>query len=49
LLTGLRVRRLPDHAAALRAVGLSRMEKKTFLRGLLVAEIWSVNKKPESY
>ena len=41
LLTGLRVRRLPDYAAALCAVGFSRVERKTFLSGLLVAEIWA--------
>lgn len=41
LLTGLKVRRLPDHRAALRAAGFACRERKTFLNGLLTAEIWT--------
>jgi hypothetical protein len=41
LLTGLAVRRLPDHAAALRAAGFTICKRRCFLRGLLVAEIWA--------
>lgn len=41
LLTGLAVRRLPDHATALRTAGFALRQRRTFLRGLLVAELWS--------
>jgi hypothetical protein len=41
LLTGLAVRNLPDHAAALRAAGYTLRKRRCFLRGLLVAEIWA--------
>ncbi len=41
LLTGLQVRKLPDHAAALRAVGFACARRRNLLRGLLVAEVWS--------
>lgn len=49
LLTGLRIRRLPDYDEALRTVGLTRVGRRSFLRGLLVAEIWSASDKPELY
>jgi hypothetical protein len=41
LLTGLAVCNLPDHAAALRAAGFNLRRRRSFLRGLLVAEVWS--------
>jgi ubiquinone/menaquinone biosynthesis C-methylase UbiE len=41
VLTGLQVRKLPDHAAALSAVGFSCVRRRNLLRGLLVAEVWS--------
>ncbi len=41
LLTGLAVRNLPDHAVALRAAGFSLRQRRSFLRGLLVAELWA--------
>jgi SAM-dependent methyltransferase len=40
LLTGLRIRRLPDHPKALRAAGFVLSKQRKFLRGLLVSEIW---------
>lgn len=40
LLTGLRVRRLPDHAAALREAGFQLGASRTLLHGLLIAENW---------
>jgi ubiquinone/menaquinone biosynthesis C-methylase UbiE len=41
LLTGLAVRELPDHAAALCAAGFRLLERRSFLCGLLAAELWS--------
>ncbi len=41
LLTGLAVRNLPDHPAALRAAGFTLRQRRSFLRGLLVAELWA--------
>jgi SAM-dependent methyltransferase len=41
LLTGLAVRNLPDHAAALRAAGFTLRQRRSFLRGLLTAELWA--------
>jgi trans-aconitate methyltransferase len=43
ILTGLRVRRLPDYRAALNGAGLKLIESRTFLHGLLVSELWVVN------
>jgi hypothetical protein len=40
LLTGLRVSRLPDHAAALRAAGLAPIAVHRSLFGLLTTELW---------
>lgn len=40
LLTGLEVRSLPDHHAALRDAGFTLAERRGLLRGLLVSEIW---------
>ena len=44
LLTGLRVRRLPDFRAALRGTGLRLVERRRFLRGLLVGEMWAADR-----
>jgi SAM-dependent methyltransferase len=41
LLTGLAVRTLPNHAAALRAGGFTLLERRPRLAGLLVSELWS--------
>jgi hypothetical protein len=41
LLTGLAVRRLPNHAAALSAAGFTLLQRRTRLGGLLIAELWS--------
>jgi len=40
LLTGLKVTRLPDHAAALRACGLVLLHQRRWLGGLVVSEMW---------
>ncbi|WP_058188438.1 class I SAM-dependent methyltransferase [Terracidiphilus gabretensis] len=40
LLTGLRIRRLPDHAVALRSAGFVLEERKEMLFGLLFSEVW---------
>ena len=42
-LTGLAVRRLPDHTAALRQAGFTRIERRTRLGGLLIAEMWQTS------
>jgi len=41
LLTGLAVRKLPDHASALHAAGYTLCGRRCFLCGLLAAELWS--------
>jgi SAM-dependent methyltransferase len=41
-LTGLSVRTLPDHAAALREGGFCLQQQRTLLGGLLSSELWSV-------
>ena len=41
LLTGLRVRRLPDYAAALRQAGFELTLRRCWLGGLLTSELWS--------
>jgi hypothetical protein len=43
-LTGLRVRSLPDHAAALAGAGFQLEDRRTWLGGLLVSEIWAVRR-----
>jgi SAM-dependent methyltransferase len=43
LLTGLAVRKLPDYASALRAAGFTPRQRRSFLRGLLAAEVWSAS------
>lgn len=40
-MTGLRIRRLPDHTRALRSPGFSLLQRRTWLLGLLVSEYWS--------
>ena len=40
-LTGLTVRTLPDHAAALRRSGFALVQRRLWLHGLLVSELWS--------
>jgi SAM-dependent methyltransferase len=40
MLTGLRVRELPDHAAALAAAGFMRTARRLSLGGLLSSELW---------
>jgi SAM-dependent methyltransferase len=47
-LTGLTVRSLPDHAAALRGAGFSLIERRTRLGGLLVAELWCASHPTQS-
>ena len=41
VLTGLRVRRLPDHATALRSAGLTPITEDRSLGGLLTRELWT--------
>jgi SAM-dependent methyltransferase len=40
LLTGLRIRQLPDHAAALRNAGFVLEQRREMLFGLLFSEVW---------
>jgi ubiquinone/menaquinone biosynthesis C-methylase UbiE len=40
VITGLRIRTLPDHAAALSQSGFSLLSRETFLAGLLISELW---------
>lgn len=40
LLTGLRVRTLPDYTASLHAAGLTRIALRTHLAGILRSELW---------
>ena len=42
LLTGLKVRRLPDHREALRRCGFMLEQRRDWLGGLLVSEMWRV-------
>jgi ubiquinone/menaquinone biosynthesis C-methylase UbiE len=42
MLTGLRIRRLPDHAAALAAAGFTRTAQHLSLGGLLTSELWQL-------
>jgi SAM-dependent methyltransferase len=41
-LTGLKVRKLPDYGKALGAAGFVRAQARRRLRGILIAELWSV-------
>lgn len=43
LLTGLAVRRLPNHSAALAAAGFTPLQHRPRLGGLLIAELWSAS------
>lgn len=43
LLTGLEVRKLPDHSAALRQAGFTMRDRRLRLGGLLIAERWSAS------
>jgi ubiquinone/menaquinone biosynthesis C-methylase UbiE len=43
LLTGLRVRQLPDHARALKSAGMVRRSTTRWLGGLLVSERWEID------
>jgi SAM-dependent methyltransferase len=43
LLTGLEVRSLPDHAAALRQAGFKMLDRRSRLGGLLIAERWTAS------
>lgn len=45
LLTGLAVRKLPDHAAALRAAGFTLRDRREFLGGMLTAEMWQTRER----
>jgi hypothetical protein len=40
LITGLRVRTLPDYSGALIRAGFTLEERKPFLAGLLVSDLW---------
>lgn len=42
-LTGLRVRQLPDHCAALQSAGFMLLRRQTSLRGLLISELWRLS------
>jgi SAM-dependent methyltransferase len=44
VLTGLRVRQLPDHCAALEKAGFVLCERRAWLGGLLVAEMWTARR-----
>jgi ubiquinone/menaquinone biosynthesis C-methylase UbiE len=43
LMTGLQVRALPDHAAALQEAGFERAEERRWLGGLLISQHWQYN------
>jgi hypothetical protein len=45
LLTGLRVRKLPDYAVSLRSHGLTLDREENFLGGLLQSQLWLLNKR----
>lgn len=44
LLTGLKVRKLPDHAAALQQAGFTLAGRRTRLGALLIAEMWQTDR-----
>ena len=44
ILTGLAVRRLPDHPAALHESGFTLRQRRSWLRGLLVSELWAAGR-----
>jgi hypothetical protein len=41
VLTGLKVRELPDYSAALRDAGFALEKRRAWLGGLLVSQLWS--------
>ena len=43
LLTGLRTTQLPDVALIVRGAGLTRLQRREWLRGFLYSEVWQVN------
>jgi hypothetical protein len=43
-LTGLRVRQLPDHATALAHAGFTLVQRREWLFGLLVSELWQADR-----
>jgi hypothetical protein len=43
LLTGLKVRALPDYRSALRRAGFELVQERSWLGGLLVSELWQVD------
>ncbi len=47
VLTGIRVRSLPDDARALRKCGLVRIRQRDYLGGMLVSELWQKPHKPD--
>jgi hypothetical protein len=46
LITGLKVRKLPDYASALRAAGFAVDAKKSYLGGILISELWRYSDQP---
>lgn len=46
ILTGLKLRALPDHRTALLQSGFTLEKQRTWLGGLLVSELWSANSLP---
>ena len=48
ILTGLRTRALPDHSLALTRAGFRLKDRKPFLSGLLVSELWTAADNMES-
>ena len=49
VMTGLRVRRLPDHHAVLQHAGFTLRARRTWLAGLLAAEIWTPGGTPRRF
>lgn len=48
LLTGLRIRRLPNHNSALAAAGFTLSRRQARLAGLLVSQLWTAPSEPAS-
>lgn len=46
ILTGLRTTRLPRHDAALSKAGFERIDRQTFLAGILTTELWQRTRSP---
>jgi SAM-dependent methyltransferase len=47
VLTGLKVRSLPDYSTCLAAVGLTPTEEQSWLNGLLVSQLWQYQPLPD--